>query len=219
MDQLIQLFFKHKWSIFAKGQFGFASRPSWIWIALGVAALGLLVYFLYVRPGYRIDSKSKFGLVALRASFLALLLIMLMRPVVVVPSILPKSASVAVIGPLADSGWDQIGTWGGMGNGKDSVTALQAIRDAVSKTTKVNYAVGLENCMSTNTAGFDEAVKAAKDSSVAVLFVGEGARESGEASSRARTARTAGRLRKGEWCPARAGRRRKLARRDEEEER
>src|SRR5215470_16676127 len=97
MDQLIQLFFKHKWAIFAKGQFGFANRPSWIWIAFGAAALGLLVYFLYVRPGYRIDSKSKFGLVALRASFLALLLIMLMRPVVVVPSIIPKSASVAVI--------------------------------------------------------------------------------------------------------------------------
>src|SRR5262245_64222756 len=95
MDQLIQLFFKHKWSIFAKGQFGFASRPSWIWIVFGVGALGLLVYFLYVRPGYRIDSKSKFGLIALRASFLALLLIMLMRTVVVVPSIIHKRASVA----------------------------------------------------------------------------------------------------------------------------
>src|SRR5262245_6733669 len=97
MDQLIQFFFKHKWSTFAKGQLGFANRPSWILIALGVAALGLLIYFIYIRPGYRINSKSKFGLVALRASLLALLLILLMRPVVVVPSIIPKSTSVALI--------------------------------------------------------------------------------------------------------------------------
>ncbi|HEX5082403.1 MAG TPA: glutamine amidotransferase [Blastocatellia bacterium] len=97
MDQLIQLFFKHKWSIFAKGQFGFANRPSWIWIALGAAALGSLIYFLYIRPGYRINSKAKFGLIGLRVALLALLLILLMRPVIVVPSIIPKSASVAVI--------------------------------------------------------------------------------------------------------------------------
>src|SRR5262245_35146563 len=97
MDQLIQFFFKHKLSIFAKGQFGFANRPSWVWLALGAVALGLLVYFLYVRPGYRINSKSKFGLIGLRATLLALLLILLMRPVIVVPSIIPKSASVAVI--------------------------------------------------------------------------------------------------------------------------
>jgi uncharacterized membrane protein len=97
MDQLIQFFFKYKWSIFAKGQFGFASRPSWIWLALGAAALGLLVYFLYIRPGYRINSKTKIGLIGLRAALLALLLIILMRPVMVVPSIIPKSASVAVI--------------------------------------------------------------------------------------------------------------------------
>src|SRR5262245_816543 len=97
MDQLIQFFFKHKWSTFAKGQLGFANRPSWVWIALGVLALGALIYFIYIRPGYRLNSTSKIGLVALRASLLALLLILLMRPVVVVPSIIPKSTSVAVV--------------------------------------------------------------------------------------------------------------------------
>ncbi len=97
MDQLIQFFFKHKWSTFAKGQLGFANRPSWLWLALGALVLGLLIYFLYIRPGYRINTKSKFGLMALRASLLALLLILLMRPVVVVPSIIPKSTSVAVV--------------------------------------------------------------------------------------------------------------------------
>ncbi|MGH9832032.1 MAG: glutamine amidotransferase [Blastocatellia bacterium] len=97
MDHLVEFFFKHKWSTFAKGQLGFANRPSWLLIALAALALGLLVYFLYVRPGYRINSKAKLGMIALRASLLALLLIMLMRPVVVVPSIIPKSTSVAVL--------------------------------------------------------------------------------------------------------------------------
>ena len=75
----------------------FRQSPSWLLFALGAAAVGLLVYFLYVRPGYRINSKSKIGLIGLRAALLAMLLILLMRPVIVVPSIIPKSASVAVI--------------------------------------------------------------------------------------------------------------------------
>lgn len=93
--------------------------------------------------------------------------------------------AIAVIGPLADNGRDQMGTWRGMGDEKDSKTPLQAIRDMASKTTRVNYAIGVENCTSTNRSRFDEAVAAAKDSTVAVMFVGEGAGQSGEASSRA----------------------------------
>ncbi|MEP7339312.1 MAG: glutamine amidotransferase [Acidobacteriota bacterium] len=97
MDSFVQFFFKHKWSTFAKGNFSFANRPSWLLVILLALALGALVYFLYVRPGYRINSKSKWGLIALRAGLLALIFIMLMRPVVVVPSIIPKSTSVAVL--------------------------------------------------------------------------------------------------------------------------
>jgi uncharacterized membrane protein len=97
MDHLVQFFFKHKWATFAKGQLGFAHRPSWLLMALIALAIGLVVYFVYIRPGYRLNSKAKFGLIALRASLLALLLILLMRPVIVVPSIIPKSTSVAIL--------------------------------------------------------------------------------------------------------------------------
>jgi hypothetical protein len=97
MDQFIQLFFKHKWSTFAKGELGFANRPSWLVLGLVALALGLLVYFLYLRPGYRINTQIKWGLIALRTTLLALLLILLLRPVIVVPSIIPKSTSVAVL--------------------------------------------------------------------------------------------------------------------------
>jgi uncharacterized membrane protein len=97
MDGLVQFFFKHKWSTFAKGDFGFANRPSWLIVALLVLLLGALIYFLYVRPGYKLNSQSRWGLIGLRAGLLALLFIMLMRPVVVVPSVIPKSTSVAVL--------------------------------------------------------------------------------------------------------------------------
>ncbi|HVM61519.1 MAG TPA: beta-glucosidase BglX [Verrucomicrobiae bacterium] len=93
--------------------------------------------------------------------------------------------SLAVIGPLADDGHDQMGAWSGKGDEKDCRTPLQAIRDVVGQTGKINYAAGLENCASTNTSGFEEAVRAAKESMFAVVFVGEPAAQSGEASSRA----------------------------------
>src|SRR6266508_4318673 len=152
MDQLIQIFFKHKWSIFAKGQFGFAGRPSWIWIAFGAAALGLLVYFIYVRPGYRIDSKSKFGLVALRASFLALLLIMLMRPVVVVPSIIPKSASVAVIAD--DSRSMRL-------NDENGRSRIDAVKELLS--TGHKFARGLDEKFKVSLYGFSAGASKIKD--------------------------------------------------------
>ena len=51
--------------------------------------------------------------------------------------------SIAVIGPLADSGADQLGTWHAHGEGKEARTALQAIREAVGKTARINYAIGV----------------------------------------------------------------------------
>ncbi len=97
MDNFVQFFFKHKWATFAKGDFGFAGRPSWLILILLALAAGGLIYFLYIRPGYRLNSRSKWGLIALRAGLLALIFLMLMRPVVVVPSIIPKSTSVALL--------------------------------------------------------------------------------------------------------------------------
>lgn len=97
MDQLLQLFFKHKWSTFAKGEFSFANRPSWLLMILIAAALGAFIYFIYIRPGYRIQSGSRLALIVLRASLLALIFLLLMRPVMVVPQVIPKSTTVAVL--------------------------------------------------------------------------------------------------------------------------
>ncbi len=154
MDQLIQFFFKHNWSTFAKGRFGFAHRPSWIWIALGAAAIGLLVYFIYVRPGYRINSKSKFGLIALRVALLASLLVLLMRPVVVVPSIIPKSASVAVI--VDDSRSMTL-------NDEEGRSRIEAAKELISPGHQ--FARGLDEKFKVSLYGFSSGASKIKDAS------------------------------------------------------
>ncbi|HEX8889045.1 MAG TPA: glycoside hydrolase family 3 C-terminal domain-containing protein, partial [Pyrinomonadaceae bacterium] len=91
--------------------------------------------------------------------------------------------SIALIGPLADSQADMIGSWSGDGNAADAVTLLAGIKAKVSPQTKINYAKGCD-VKGDSTEGIDEAVRAARKSDVAILAVGESADMSGEASSR-----------------------------------
>jgi uncharacterized membrane protein len=152
MDNFVQFFFKHKWSTFAKGEIGFANRPSWLLIAFIAIVLGLLVYFLYIRAGYRINSKSKWGLIALRASLLALLLILLMRPVVVVPSIIPKSTSVAVLGD--DSRSMQLAD-------ENNRSRIEAAKEILSSNHQ--FARGLNDKFKVNLYGFSKGATKIKD--------------------------------------------------------
>jgi len=95
--------------------------------------------------------------------------------------------SIAVIGPLADSQLDMIGSWSGDGRKEDAVTLLAGIRAKVAEfggaTTKINYAKGCD-IMGDSTEGFAEAVRAARESDVVIVAVGESAEMSGEAASR-----------------------------------
>jgi beta-glucosidase len=91
--------------------------------------------------------------------------------------------SIALIGPLADDQLDMLGSWNGDGQAADAVTLLAGIRAKVPAT-KINYAKGCD-IDSDSTAGFDEAVRKARESDVVIAAVGESAGMSGEASSRA----------------------------------
>ncbi len=90
--------------------------------------------------------------------------------------------SIALIGPLADSKKDMLGSWTGDGNPEDAVTLIQGIRSKVPQA-KINHVTGCDvPCEKTD--GFDDAVKAARSSDVVILAVGESAEMSGEAASR-----------------------------------
>lgn len=93
--------------------------------------------------------------------------------------------SLAVIGPMADDAYEQLGTWVFDGDPDISVTPLQAIRDFVGEATTIRYVRAMETTRSRTTDAFDEAVKAARDSDAAVVFLGEESILSGEAHSRA----------------------------------
>jgi beta-glucosidase len=117
-----------------------------------------------------------------------------------------KYSSIAVIGPLADSGTAQVGFWGGMITaGKDVVTVIQGIRAKVGSSVRVEYAKGpvIRREMQSKfdafpgnklheepaqspadaQAAFEQAVATAKRCDAVVLVLGEEALMAGEAAS------------------------------------
>ncbi|MDH3758352.1 MAG: glycoside hydrolase family 3 C-terminal domain-containing protein [Gammaproteobacteria bacterium] len=92
---------------------------------------------------------------------------------------------IAVIGPLADAPYEQLGTWVFDGDPGLSVTALQGIRDLAGSDVEIEYVRAMETSRSKSTEPFDEAVRAAQASDVVVLLLGEESILSGEAHSRA----------------------------------
>lgn len=96
-----------------------------------------------------------------------------------------KLKSVAVIGPLSDSGMDQIGTWCFDGEPEHSVTPLNALRQDYGKQLNIIAEKGLAYSRDNSPEGIQRAVAAALKSDVVLLFVGEEAVISGEARCRA----------------------------------
>jgi beta-glucosidase len=102
-------------------------------------------------------------------------------------AVLPLKASVgkiAVIGPLADSPTDQMGTWTMDGRPEDVVTPLAALRSRLGND-RVALAPGLKNSRDTSHDGFPAALDAARSADDVLLFLGEEQILSGEAHSRA----------------------------------
>ena len=96
----------------------------------------------------------------------------------------PDVKSVAVIGPLADDGAAMMGSWGGLGNGRDAITLRAALNQKLGEA-RVHYAKGAEFSTATD-AQIKAAADAAKGSDVAILALGENGPEmTGEAASRA----------------------------------
>jgi beta-glucosidase len=122
---------------------------------------------------------------------------------------LKREQTVAVIGPLADDKASQLGSWAGNGQAKDAVTPLEGIVAklgtghvlyakgvdippfekglaagvAAPAPTSATGAAGVET--SNKPASIEDAVSAANKADTVILFVGELAGMTGEASSRA----------------------------------
>ena len=103
----------------------------------------------------------------------------------VLPLSVDKLESIAVIGPLANSPYEQLGTWVFDGDPALSVTSREAIEKLVGDDLAIRYVEAMDTSRSRDTAPFDDAVAAANESDVAILFLGEEAILSGEAHSRA----------------------------------
>jgi beta-glucosidase len=94
-------------------------------------------------------------------------------------------SSVAIIGPLADDGYEQMGTWVFDGDEGLSRTPLQAIRSLLGDSVTVNHVRAMETTRSRSDDDFGKALKAAEESDAVIVFLGEEAILSGEAHSRA----------------------------------
>ena len=93
---------------------------------------------------------------------------------------------IALIGPLADSAADMMGSWSCKADAREVVTLRGALADRAERDGMIlSYAKGTD-VEGASESGFAEAVGAAKKADVAILALGEKGNDTGEASSRAR---------------------------------
>jgi beta-glucosidase len=94
-------------------------------------------------------------------------------------------SSVAIIGPLADDGYEQLGTWVFDGESHHSHTCLQAIHELAGGELEVRWAQGMQNSRCRDPDGYHEAIQIAAASDAVVMIMGEESILSGEAHCRA----------------------------------
>ena len=105
-------------------------------------------------------------------------------------NVLPLAASarsIAVVGPLADSKEDMIGSWAAAGDRKTRpVTVLEGLRGRAGRNVKIGYArgAGYRFADAGDRSGFAEAMDIARNSDVIVAVMGERWDMTGEAASR-----------------------------------
>ncbi|MFJ5315817.1 beta-glucosidase BglX [Pectobacterium versatile] len=116
---------------------------------------------------------------------------------------LKKEGTIAVVGPLADSQRDTMGSWSAAGVTKQTITVYQGLKNAVGDKATILYAKGANVSNHKGIIDFlnqyedavqvdkrppqvmiDEAIAAAKKADVVVAVVGEAAGMAHEASSR-----------------------------------
>jgi len=92
---------------------------------------------------------------------------------------------IAVIGPMADDGYEQLGTWVFDGEERQSVTGLSGLKAAAGEGIEIEFESVLCTSRDSNTQHFDKALELTNNADVAILYLGEESILSGEAHCRA----------------------------------
>lgn len=93
----------------------------------------------------------------------------------------PSVKTVAIVGPMANAPYEQMGTWVFDGDKSRTVTPLNAIKELVGDKVQIIYEPGLAYSRDKDKVGVAKAVSAAARADVILAFVGEEAILSGEA--------------------------------------
>ena len=91
--------------------------------------------------------------------------------------------TVAIVGPLADAPYEQMGTWVFDGEKEHTITPLSALQQQYGHKVKFIYEPALNYTRDKDSRGIQKAVQAARRADVIVAFVGEESILSGEAHS------------------------------------
>jgi hypothetical protein len=97
LEQVVSFLFNHRQALFSKSQFAFGARPSILLLIAIIVSLALLLYFLYSTPAVRLPLRWRIALISLRCLLVAAIVLFVMRPIIVVPSVIPQSSYVAVL--------------------------------------------------------------------------------------------------------------------------
>jgi uncharacterized membrane protein len=97
MNQLVRFLFGHEQAVFTNGRFGFDVRPGPLLLVLIFLLVAAFIYFVYLRPRIRLSKGTTATLIALRIALLTVMVTLLLRPVVVVSSVIPRSSYVAIL--------------------------------------------------------------------------------------------------------------------------
>lgn len=97
MEQVVSFLFKYRLAVFAKSQFGFAARPSMILLVAMAVAVLLLGVYLYSRRLQRLADGWRVTLITIRCLLIVAMALCLMRPVIVVPAVVPQTSYAAVL--------------------------------------------------------------------------------------------------------------------------
>uniref|UniRef100_UPI00321672CB beta-glucosidase BglX n=1 Tax=uncultured Draconibacterium sp. TaxID=1573823 RepID=UPI00321672CB len=141
---------------------------------------------LFEDPYVKVEDQNKFALpeyldVAKKAATQSMVLLKNENHILPLTNNINK---VAVIGPMANQKYEQLGTWIFDGDSDLTVTPLEALRSKLGAD-KVVFAEGLKYTRSKDKADFAQAANTAQQADIVVMCLGEEAILSGEAHCRA----------------------------------